>query len=242
MYTDERDITLVERYFEVDLDDVGMQEVSSRLETDEPFKALFVREQLLIQVIRYQGQQDKLQYLKRMERHLLASTPSLRPWYYLVAAAVIGALVVAFVWLSVPEDPNKLFQAYFKPYPNAFEPGVRSLHEGTQRRQALQAYEQGDYETAARGLKQSYNDHPEPGLLLLLGNANLTLGHVQEAEENFNLLIKNYDDLDLQAKWYLSLCYLKSGDVERAKNMLKELGATEISYASKAKELFEKVN
>jgi len=245
MYSDESDITLVERYVDAELDDVGMQEVSSRLETDEPFKALVDREQLLIQVIRYQGHHDKLQYLKRMERHLLhnvhrASPSSLRPWHYQVAAAV--ALIIAIAWLSVPEDPNKLFRAYFKPYPNAFEPGVRSLHEGTQRRQALQAYELGDYETAVGGLQQSYNDHPEPGLLLLLGNANLTLGHVQEAEENFILLIKNYDDLDLQAKWYLSLCYLKNGDLERAKNMLKELGETEISYASKAKELFEKVN
>jgi TolA-binding protein len=242
MYTNERDMTLVERYFDVDVDDVGMQEVNSRLETDESLKALFEREQLLIQVIRYQGQHDRLEYLKKIERHMLASTPSLRVWHYLVAAATVGILVVAIAWLSAPQDPNKLFQSYFKPYPNAFSPGVRSRHERTQRRQALQAYEQGDYKTAALGLKQSYNDHPEPGLLLLLGNANLTLGHVQEAEENFNTLIKNYDDLDLQAKWYLSLCYLKNGDMERAKIMLKELGETEISYASRAKELLEKVN
>lgn len=247
MYPDESDMRLVEQYFDADLDDVGMQEVNNRLETDESFKAMFEQEQLLIQALRYQGQRDVLSYLKKMEGHLSqdshkVSTSSLRPWHYLVAAAVIGTLVVAITWLSVPEDPNKLFQAYFTPYPNAFEPGRRSPHEGTQRRQALRAYELGDYKTAAGGLKQSYHDHPEPGLLLLLGNANLALGHVQEAEENFNTLIKDYDDLDLQAKWYLSLCYLKRGDVERAKTMLKELGETEISYASKAKELFEKVN
>ncbi|SHG95834.1 Tetratricopeptide repeat-containing protein [Chryseolinea serpens] len=247
MYTDESDMTLVERYFDADLDDADMQEVTRRVETDDSFRALFEREQLLILVIRYQGQHDKLRYLKKMERHLSqdihrAPTLSLRYWPYLVAAAVVGVLVALFVWLAVPKDSDKLFQAYFKPYPNMFEPGVRSVRETTQRRQALRAYELGDYETAARGLKQAYHDHPEPGLLLLLGNANLSLGHVPEAEENFNALIKNYDDLDLQAKWYLSLCYLKQGDVERAKIMLKELGATEISYASKAKELFEKVN
>jgi len=247
MCTDKNDVTLVERYFDADLDDVGMQDVNSRLEADGAFKALFEQEQLLIQAIRYHDQRDKLHYLKTMEGHLSknvhkASSRSLRPWHYLVAATVIGALVVAFVWLSVPEDPNKLFQAYFTPYPNAFEPGVRNIHKGTQRLLALHAYELGDYETAARGLKQAYNDHPEPGVLLLLGNANLTLGYVQEAEENFNTLIKNYDDLDPQAKWYLSLCYLKRGDVDRAKNILKELSETEISYASKAKELFERIN
>ena len=46
----------------------------------------------------------------------------------------------------------------------------------------------------------------------------------------------------MQAKWYLSLCYLKSGETEKAQAILKELGATEISYATKARELLEKVN
>jgi hypothetical protein len=67
------------------------------------------------------------------------------------------------------------------------------------------------------------------------------LGNTQEAQENFVTLIQDFDELDLQAKWYLSLCYLKSGDRENARKLLKELGETEISYASKAKELLEKV-
>jgi tetratricopeptide (TPR) repeat protein len=81
----------------------------------------------------------------------------------------------------------------------------------------------------------------EPGILLLLGNANLILGNTDDAMKNFGILSKEFDELDMQAKWYLSLCYLKRGDIDQAKKMLKELGETEISYAERARELLKKV-
>jgi Tfp pilus assembly protein FimV len=76
---------------------------------------------------------------------------------------------------------------------------------------------------------------------MLLGNANLMVGRVEEAKQNFITLNDKFDSLDLQAKWYLSLCYLRTGDVEQARKILRELGETDISYASKARELLEKV-
>jgi hypothetical protein len=68
------------------------------------------------------------------------------------------------------------------------------------------------------------------------------LGDIEAAKENFTTLNKEFDELDMQAKWYLSLCFLKSGDMKQAKAILKELGDTEISYATRARELLKKVN
>ena len=68
------------------------------------------------------------------------------------------------------------------------------------------------------------------------------LDHTADAQKNFSTLIRDFDDLDLQAKWYLALSYLKSDDRENARKMLRELGETENSYASKAKELIEKLD
>ena len=64
-------------------------------------------------------------------------------------------------------------------------------------------------------------------MLLLLGNANLMLGNIEEAQNNFLTLIKNFDELDGQAKWYLGLSYLKQGQKEKAKLILQELGNPE---------------
>jgi tetratricopeptide (TPR) repeat protein len=110
------------------------------------------------------------------------------------------------------------------------------------RSEAFQAYEQGNYQKALDGFNSILKDGNDPGVLLLTGNCNLILGNISEAKNNFRVLIKDYKEHDTQAKWYLSLCYLKEGDVDRAKMMLEELSGTEISYANKAKELLKRVD
>ena len=112
----------------------------------------------------------------------------------------------------------------------------------TKRTEAFQAYEAKNYKQAAVLFNELLAAKKESEILFLLGNTNLMLGQVTAAQENFITLINDFDDMDMQAKWYLSLCYLKSDDRENARKMLNELGETEISYASKAKELLKKID
>jgi Tfp pilus assembly protein PilF len=125
-----------------------------------------------------------------------------------------------------------------------FEPTVRGNDNASlsPRTEAFQAYEQRDYARAVVLFNELRVTKEEAGVLLLLGNANLILGDIEAAKENFTTLNKEFDELDMQAKWYLSLCFLKSGDMKQAKAILKELGDTEISYATRARELLKKVN
>jgi TolA-binding protein len=245
----ENDTTLVEKYFDAELSESEMKHFTERVETDETFKVLVEQEKNLIGAIRYQGLQSNLQFLETLEANLQSdgrtgiNRPSKKWYYYAAAAAVIGIAILSKVLLtSVNETPEELFTAYFKPYPNVFEATLRGENKTSNRTEAFQAYEQGDYQKAAILFKGLLETNKEPGILLLLGNSNLILGNLDEAKINFTALNKEFDELDIQSKWYLSLCYLRSGDTERAKNMLRELGETEISYASKAKELLEKVN
>ena len=120
---------------------------------------------------------------------------------------------------------------------------LRGTDMTTKRTEAFQAYEEKNYKASCPPLQRTaWQQKKESEILFLLGNTNLMLGQVTEAKENFVTLINDFDDMDLQAKWYLSLCYLKSDDRENARKMLRELGETEISYASKAKELLEKID
>ena len=244
------DITLVERYFDRQLSESEAVEFQHRVRIDMSFKALVDQERLLIQQIRQTGLQKDLNYLKTLEKNL--SNPNSTSWqfprlvwHYSAAAAIVAIMVVVGIWVYSPRQTSEeLFTAYFKPYANIFEPTVRSSQTtpSTQRVEAFQAYEQGDYQKAARLFTALNKEKPEPGILLLLGNSNLILGNLKEAENNFITLRKDFDELDLQAQWYLSLCYLKSGDTKRARAILNELGGTEVTYAEKAKELLKKVD
>ncbi|MEJ0032187.1 MAG: hypothetical protein WDO15_18245 [Bacteroidota bacterium] len=69
----------------------------------------------------------------------------------------------------------------------------------------------------------------------------MILSHDNEAKNNFLTLIRDFDVLDEQAKWFLSLCYLKSGESEKAKLIWEELGDPKITYSEKAKHLLKQV-
>jgi len=245
----EADITLVEKYFDAELNDAELKNFTMRMESDENFKSLVEQEKVLIAAIRYEGAVSSLKYLEDLESKLQKETPlslssGSRKLYYYAAAAVVGITIAAAVFMNTLKDnPEELFQAYFTPYPNMFEAATRSNESvESKRTDAFRAYERGDYQEAASLFKDLLKDNNEAGMLLLLGNSNLILGNIKEAKENFIALNKDFDELDMQAKWYLSLCYLKSGETEKARAILKELGDTEISYATKARELLEKVN
>jgi hypothetical protein len=245
----EADIALVEKYFDAELNDAELKTFTTRLESDENFKLLVEQEKALIAAVRYEGAAANLQFLEDLESKLQKETPirlSSGPtkWYYYAAAAVIGITVVVAVFMnSYKENPDQLFQAYFTPYPNMFEPALRSNQSvDSKRAEAFQAYEQRNYQKAATLFTDLLKDNKDAPMLLLLGNSNLILGNIEKAKANFITLNQDFDNLDMQAKWYLSLCYLKSGETEKAQAILKELGATEISYATKARELLEKVN
>lgn len=243
----EEDIMLIERYFDAELSEEEIKNFSLRVEVDDAFKSLVQREKIIIGAIRNQGLLDNLQYLKSVEEKIqgnqtqLGLTPN-RTWYYYAAAAVVTLLIAVTFLLPKEASNDELFAKYFTTYPNLFEPTMRGSDRVSKRTEAFQAYERKDYQSAATLLTALLEEKRDSEVLLILGNTNLMLGDTRKAQENFLTLINEFDDFDIPAKWYLSLCYLKSGDTENARKLLQELGRLEVSYASRAKELLEKVD
>jgi tetratricopeptide (TPR) repeat protein len=163
-------------------------------------------------------------------------------WKPVAAAATIIMAVALLSVFSRSESPEQLFANYFEPYPNVFEPTQRGTDAALDKRAtAFAMYEQKNYAEAAKLFNELLSEKQEPELLLLLGNANMVLNRDNEAKNNFLTLIRDYDVLDEQAKWFLSLCYLKSGEREKAKLIWEELGDPKITYSEKAKNLLKKV-
>ena len=245
----EQDITLVERFFDAELSEEEVKSFHNRLEHDEMFRSFVHREKTIIGAIRNQGLLDTLHYLKSVEEKIqgnLTHTLTHRPktWYYYAAAAAVALLIAVTFLLPTTQSNDELFTAYFTPYQNVFDATTRGAEEdvATKRSRAFQAYDRKDYGQAEALFNELIAEKKDAELLFLLGNANLILGHTAEAQRNFTTLIDDFDELDLQAKWYLSLSHLKTGELENARKIWRELGATENSYALRAKELLEKIN
>ena len=241
----EYDIALVERYFDNDLLEGESALIDERLKSDAEFKAIFDRERALIRSIRASGLSRDLQLLKEVERGISAADRgrqrSLQPWYY-AAAAAVTLFVVATLWLFPQhETPDELFDEYFTPVSNSFSPALRG-GEATSQPEAFRYYDQGNYVAAANRFADMLAREVDPDVLLLSANANLAAGNTVAAENNLIRLIRDFDNYDTPAKWYLGLCYLKQGNVDKARAVLEELGQREVFYTGQAKELLKKVN
>lgn len=202
----------------------------------------------LIQGIRYHVLNKKLEELRTLEKALPVVEPEsvatrvLSYWKPLAAAAAIFITATAVILLNRSDSPEQLFARNFEPYPNVFEPTQRGINDAADKRAtAFAMYEQKHYEQAASLFTELLSEKKEPEILLLLGNANMVLNRDEEAKNNFLTLIRDFDDLDEQAKWFLSLVYLKSGELEKAKLIWEELGDPKINYSEKAKKLLNEV-
>jgi hypothetical protein len=242
------DMEWIERYLDRSLSTEEQKWMEQRLAEEPVLNTKYKEHKQLIDGIRYAHLHDKLLQLRALEKTM----PPIRSkagqgaqimmyWKPMAVAATLTILMTGYFIMNRPVKPEELFAQYFQTYPNVFEPTVRGNDPADKRSEAFGAYDRGDYKTAVTLFEQLLKDKEEPGILILLGNANLVLGNVEAAQTNFLTLIKDFDELDGQAKWFLGLSYLKQGNEEKARLILQELGDPEFTYSKKAKELLKNV-
>jgi hypothetical protein len=243
----QRDQELIQKYIDRSANPEEVKEIEHRLTAEPEFRKMHSNYKQLPLGIRYHALADKLDQLRTLEKALPAAAPEsagvrlLQYWKPLAAAAALILVVTFLVLNNRSASTTELFARNFEPYPNVFEPTQRGDDVSDKRASAFAMYEQANYEGAAALFRELLAEKQEPEVLLLLGNANLALNREEEAKNNFLTLIRDFDGLDEQAKWFLSLCYLKSGEREKAKLIWEELGDPKITYSDKAKRLLKEV-
>ncbi|MGC3945644.1 MAG: tetratricopeptide repeat protein [Chryseolinea sp.] len=241
----DKDIELIEKYFDEELSDYETESFERRMKTDDGFRSLVEQEKYIIGAIRMQGLKDDLEHIKRIEKDLKDPVATIgvtgnRKWY-LLAAAVIALIIVARFALTSTVTTEDLYEDHFRPYPNVFQPAVRGQSQADERSEAFKAYDKSDYAKAATLFSSILERGNDPESLLLLGNCNLVLGNTDAAISNFTELSKTSKELSMQARWFLALAYLRNGDKTDATPLLKEIAATDASYAAKAKDILKEL-
>jgi hypothetical protein len=236
-----RDIELIERYFDPDVSETEKEILAEEIEKDENLMALFKQEKLLINTIRFTGAKQDLHFLHNLENELSkADRRSIPRYYYAIAASVAIFVLIGVSYQFGKSSSPDVYAEYFKPYPNLFEPTVRGNAATNKRADGFLAYENGNYEKAINVFSDLLKEKKEPGIMLLSANANLALGRIDNSERILQDLISSFDELDIQAKWYLALCYLKSGQKEKSTALMQELTQSDL-YATKAKGVLQKL-
>lgn len=261
MKNTEKNIELIEKYLDDRLDEKELSEFNNLLNTDPEFNQLFFDMDLLVQGIRKSARKTSVEEkLDRLEQILPVNksvnetqeTIIRRFWngaleYKYAIAAVFTLLVVAAVVVNRSShktmDPSALMAQYFVPYENVGNGIVRGNNNVQQLQQALMAYDRGNYRKTIELFESiPVTDENSIQIWMYGGNAYLATGNIKKAEESFKNIIEKNTGFVIQAKWYLSLSYLKEGNTANARKLLDEIKAAGKYKSEEAGEILKVIN
>ncbi len=170
-------------------------------------------------------------------------------WKWAIAASLVLGLTVTWFWMKQNTvDTADLVAAYYVPYPNIINPvkmGEKSHSHQEVEKEAMRAYEAGDFMRAAELLEQLSMKSANQWWLFYLGNAYLGAKKGELASRAFLSLKKQPTFLNMglseQTDWYLALSYLQMDRKSEAKALLRPIQTSSKIYGPKAKELLDQL-
>jgi len=148
-----------------------------------------------------------------------ASPKSGKLYYYYAAAAVIVIMLFAYLYQQTPASGVELYAQY-----KALDemPSLTQRANETEVAEAAQLFRKGNYQEALNVFNGDFrNDNLYSQILIYRGFSQLELGEHQDAIKTFEELL-NSNSLDsFKAQWYLALSYLKIGNKEKSRAVLK---------------------
>lgn len=156
----------------------------------------------------------------------------------LLAASIVVAIGV-WQYDGKTERPD-VFAAYFQPYPNNI-PLVRSSSAPTPLEEAMQVYELTDYPRAEAMLAGVLKTEPENATAWFYhGICLMTQNRVEDAIESLDRSAKT-PAWQEASRWYQALGYLRMGDIEKSRELLRPIAASTGYFVVKAKPLLEEL-
>lgn len=232
-----KDLEKFEKYIKGELEEGDLWEFRKSLEED----TIFAKQFELYKAIHQETQTNKKQlFMESLNSIHEAQNPAkkvrqlpLRRIYAVAASLII--LVAAGIGLLTMQTQNsniKLYDAYFQTESAAFN--VRSASHSMEQpvMDGMQLYELHNYDAAI----EMFNKAPNNLMgRLYSGLSLMELGEYDDAIEKFNVIVKHNDNLFIdQAEWYISLCYLRTGERRKAIENFKRIAADNGVYRTKS--------
>ncbi|MDG1279121.1 MAG: hypothetical protein P8O16_17710 [Algoriphagus sp.] len=145
-------------------------------------------------------------------------------WPLAIAASILFLLIAGASFLGLFQNKNeRLFEAYYET-----DPGLITAMSGTDSYE----FDRGMVDFKSENYTGSLQfweplleaDSSQDTLVYFVAMAKLELEKYEQSEGLLTNLVNGRDtEFSEEAKWYLALLYLKKGEIEMAKSLLKEL-------------------
>lgn len=161
------------------------------------------------------------------------------------AAVLMAAIVTSALYFSIRSGPSpeKLYSSYYERYesPGASRSAVSADNQLMEN--AIASYSAKEYDKAIEYLEQVIaNEHGNMESVFMHGMANMEVSNYPVASGSFTRVIEHNDNLYLEdAAWYLGLCYMMTGNNEKAVSQLDAIAGSKSRYSRQATRLVRKI-
>ena len=239
---------MIERYIDGELEGKQLLEFEELLSTDPDVK----REYELSRQVNQAVMEDDIMALRETMEYMYEEDSKVkriptvftkRKFYYASASAAL--LIAAGGLVQQLENPDLESTTVYNKYYTPYEVTVtyRSGNTETDRLllNALERYEEQDYEHALVLFEEVLEGRKnDMAVNLYSGISYMEEEKYQKATKSFNHIISDKDNLFIeQAKWYLSMCYLKTEKSEKAEEILHEIINEESYYKEQASKVLK---
>ena len=156
--------------------------------------------------------------------------------YTSLAAAVVIVAVLLIRPALFSDDPVQIFTKYYEPFPAA-STVTRGNAENVPAifSDAVIKYRQGDYIDAEEGFLNAMSDGTlVSSATFFLGLTEIGLNHFRKAAGYLENATKNEGEYLKDARWYLGLAYLRTGQTEKAYECFQYLAGTPGFYKKRS--------
>ncbi len=166
-------------------------------------------------------------------------------WVGIAAASAVILVAIGFLLtnsINPVQTSEELFDQHYEPY--IVPTNYRSAAEiNNAFHMALVEYGNQDYQKALLLFeKVLIKDESRMDVTLLTGISNLEIENYNKANNSFQEVINHNDNLFIeQAEWYLALCYLKTGEQEKANLQFGKIITDNSLYKEEAEDVLKKL-
>lgn len=160
----------------------------------------------------------------------------------LPVAAVLGVFMLLRTLLP-SSDPEKLFKSFYEPF-NVVSSVTRnvSLKETEGYSTSVEQYKLGEYQTAASGFSNAIlTDTSVISPRFFMGLTLIGLGNYDQAINLLKGIADRSGEYGKEARWYLGLIYLKTGDKEKAAECFEFLAKSSGFYSGRSEKILRRL-
>ena len=200
-----------------------------------------LQEEIRIQKMIVEEINDRESFLSLLDQNKKKKVVTRKIWRAISIAAVFTGLLGFFIIQPTTTSNNIIYSKFSDIQPGEIEREiVEDLLRGEEDfvLKALDYFEREDYKNAASSFQQIQNITAYPELILYMAISQLKSNQSSSALLNLEYLssLKNFKSAEL-AKYYLSLGYINTGKVLKARKVLKEIARAKGTYSTRASEM-----